>query len=118
MVNNSLKDILCIFVSGTKDIFRLHGTIYLPIFCLITGSTVRRSNGTGVPLVTYVAILSEDQKQMQQTEKSMPGVLTRPRTAIAMIAATLFLGGTVTEASAKSGHHHHHHRHHHLDASN
>jgi rare lipoprotein A len=56
---------------------------------------------------------------MQQTEKSMPGILTRPRTAIAMIAATLFLGGTVTEASAKSSHHHHrHHHHHHLDANN
>jgi rare lipoprotein A len=56
---------------------------------------------------------------MQQTEKSMPGILARPRTAIAMIAATLFLGGTVTEASAKSRHHHHHyHHHHHHDASN
>jgi rare lipoprotein A len=53
---------------------------------------------------------------MQQTEKSMPGIRTRPRTAIAMIAATLFLGGTVTEASAKSRHHHHHHHDH--DASN
>jgi rare lipoprotein A len=54
---------------------------------------------------------------MQQTEKSMPGILARPRTAIAMIAATLLFGGTITEASAKSRHHHHHHHHHH-DASN
>ena len=40
------------------------------------------------------------------------GTVTRPRTAIAFIAATLFIGGTATEASAKSRHHRHHHRHH------
>ncbi|PIT04232.1 lipoprotein [Bradyrhizobium nitroreducens] len=42
------------------------------------------------------------------------GFATRPRTAIAFVAATLLIGGTATEASAKSRHHrhHHHHRHH------
>ena len=42
------------------------------------------------------------------------GCVTRPRTAIAFVAATLLIGGTATEASAKSRHHHyrHHHRHH------
>lgn len=43
------------------------------------------------------------------------GTATRPRTAIAFVAATLVIGGTATEASAKSRHHHrysHHHRHH------
>lgn len=43
------------------------------------------------------------------------GTATRPRTAIAFVAATLIIGGTATEASAKSRHHHrysHHHRHH------
>ena len=42
------------------------------------------------------------------------GFVTRPRTAIAFVAATLLIGGTATEASAKSRHHrhHHHHRHH------
>lgn len=42
------------------------------------------------------------------------GTATRPRTAIAFVAATLLVGGTATEASAKSRHHHrasHHHRH-------
>ena len=34
---------------------------------------------------------------------------TRPRTALALVAATLILGGTATEASAKSRHHRHHH---------
>ena len=34
--------------------------------------------------------------------------LTRPR-AIAFVAATLLVGGTATEASAKSRHHRHHH---------
>src|SRR6516225_1542478 len=37
------------------------------------------------------------------------GTLTQPRTAIAFVAATLLLGGTATEASAKSRHHRHHH---------
>jgi rare lipoprotein A len=43
------------------------------------------------------------------------GTLTQPRAAIAFVAATLLIGGTATEASAKSRHHHrysHHHRHH------
>lgn len=49
------------------------------------------------------------------------GTATRPRTAIAFVAATLIVGGTATEASAKSRHHHrysqHHHRHHTQDAN-
>jgi rare lipoprotein A len=39
--------------------------------------------------------------------------VTRSRTALAVFAATVLVGGSVTEASAKSRHHHHHHRHHH-----
>jgi peptidoglycan lytic transglycosylase len=49
------------------------------------------------------------------------GTVTRPRTAIAFVAATLLVGGTATEASAKSRHHHrgsHHHSHHAQDDSN
>ena len=48
------------------------------------------------------------------------GTVTRPRTAIAFVAATLLVGGTATEASAKSRHHHRgsHHHHHAQDASN
>ena len=46
----------------------------------------------------------------------MLGAVARPRTALALIAATIVLGGTISEASAKSRHHHHrhhgHHRHH------
>lgn len=37
------------------------------------------------------------------------GHVTRPRTAIAFVAATLLVGGTATEASAKSRHQRHHH---------
>jgi len=37
--------------------------------------------------------------------------LTRSRAAVAVFAVTLFIGGTATEASARSGHHHRHHRH-------
>ena len=39
--------------------------------------------------------------------------LGRSRTAVALIAATLVLGGGLSEASAKSRHHRHHHPHHH-----
>ena len=47
---------------------------------------------------------------MLNTNKLGPGSLTRSRTALALIAATLLVGG-VTEASAKSRHHHRHHHH-------
>ena len=45
----------------------------------------------------------------------MLGAVARPRTALALIAATIVMGGTISEASAKSRHHHHHrhHGHHH-----
>lgn len=39
------------------------------------------------------------------------GTVTQSRTAVAIFAATLLVGGSVTEASAKS--HRHHYRHHH-----
>ena len=44
---------------------------------------------------------------MQTFNKPAAG-LTRLRTAITAIAATLLMGGVATEASAKSRHHHHH----------
>ena len=42
----------------------------------------------------------------------VPGTQTRSRTALALIAATLLIGGSISEASAKSRHHRHHHSHH------
>jgi rare lipoprotein A len=45
--------------------------------------------------------------------KSALGLVAQPRMAIALIAATVALGGTVSEASAKSKHRHHHKHHHH-----
>ncbi|QWG13550.1 septal ring lytic transglycosylase RlpA family protein [Bradyrhizobium sediminis] len=41
------------------------------------------------------------------------GNVTQSRTAIALLAATLLVGGSVTEASAKSRNHHRHHHSHH-----
>jgi rare lipoprotein A len=41
------------------------------------------------------------------------GNVARPRTALAIVAATVLIGGSITEASAKSHRHHHHGRHHH-----
>jgi rare lipoprotein A len=48
---------------------------------------------------------------MLNTKNAMPGNLIRSRTAFALIAATLLVGGSVTEASAKSRHHRHHFHH-------
>ena len=45
------------------------------------------------------------------------GKLTQSRAALALVAATILVGGSVTEASAKS-HRHHHGYHHHHQASN
>jgi rare lipoprotein A len=45
---------------------------------------------------------------MLNTNNAVLGNLTRSRTAFALIAATLLIGGSVTEASAKSRHHRHH----------
>jgi rare lipoprotein A len=50
---------------------------------------------------------------MQHFKKSAPGNGTRSRTALSLIAATVLLGGGITEASAKSHRHHHRHHHHH-----
>jgi rare lipoprotein A len=52
---------------------------------------------------------------MLQSKKSVPGIQTRSRTALTLIAATFLLSGAVTEASARS---HRHHRYHHHAQSN
>jgi len=49
---------------------------------------------------------------MLELKKSAPGTGTRSRTALSLLAATLLLGGGITEASAKSQRHHHRHHHH------
>ena len=46
------------------------------------------------------------------------GNVTQSRTALALFAATLLVGGSITEASAKSRHHHHRHHHHVSNSSN
>jgi rare lipoprotein A len=46
------------------------------------------------------------------------GSVTQSRTALTIFAATLLIGGSITEASAKSRHHHHHSYRHHHHASN
>jgi rare lipoprotein A len=50
---------------------------------------------------------------MLKSKKAARGTVTRSRTAFGLLAATLLVGGSVTEASAKSRHHRHHHHHHH-----
>src|SRR5215469_812535 len=50
---------------------------------------------------------------MKAIKKMTAGTLTRSNTALAIFAATLLVGGTATEASAKSRHHYrgHHFQH-------
>jgi rare lipoprotein A len=55
---------------------------------------------------------------MLTTKTQGLGNVTQSRTALAVFAATLLLGGGITEASAKSRHHHYGHRHFHHHASN
>src|SRR3981081_346780 len=49
---------------------------------------------------------------MLTSKKTALGNAPQPRAALAIFAATLLVGGSVTEASAKSRHHHHRHHHH------
>jgi peptidoglycan lytic transglycosylase len=53
---------------------------------------------------------------MLNSKKSARGAKGQSRTALAFVAATLLVGGSVTEASAKSRHYHHHRHHHHHEA--
>jgi rare lipoprotein A len=56
---------------------------------------------------------------MLKYKKAAPGNVTRSRTALALVAATLLVGGSITEASAKShGHHGHHQSRHASNSSN
>jgi len=48
---------------------------------------------------------------MLTSKKAALGNATRSRTALALFAATILVGGSVPEVSAKSRHHHHGHRH-------
>ncbi len=56
---------------------------------------------------------------MVKLKNLKPGNMAPSRTALALVAATMLVGGTATEASAKSHRHHHHgyHRHHHASDS-
>jgi rare lipoprotein A len=57
---------------------------------------------------------------MLTSENRALGKITQSRTAMALFAATLLVGGSATEASAHRYHHYHHHfhRHYHHHASN
>jgi rare lipoprotein A len=54
---------------------------------------------------------------MLKSKNLTSGNATRWRTALAISAATLFIGGSITEASAKSRHHQRHHHSHHASNS-
>jgi rare lipoprotein A len=51
---------------------------------------------------------------MKATKKLAEGKLTRSNTALAVLAATMLIGGTATEASARSSHHYRGHHLHHI----
>lgn len=48
---------------------------------------------------------------MLNLKNSKAGTIFRSRTALAVVAATVMISGTATEASARSRHHHHHYSH-------
>ncbi len=48
---------------------------------------------------------------MLNTKNAVPGRAIRSRAAFALIATTLLVGGSISEASAKSRHHRHHAKH-------
>ncbi|HWV97969.1 MAG TPA: septal ring lytic transglycosylase RlpA family protein [Xanthobacteraceae bacterium] len=50
---------------------------------------------------------------MLQSKSSVVRRLDRSRTTVVLVAASLLLGGGITEASAKTRQHRHHHHHHH-----
>jgi rare lipoprotein A len=54
---------------------------------------------------------------MIASKKSALGTVTRSRTALAVVAATVVFGGGISEASARGRHHHGYHHHHHASAS-
>jgi rare lipoprotein A len=49
---------------------------------------------------------------MTNIKKAVLGNVTQSRTALAFVAATILVSGSVTEASAKPRHHRYHHHHH------
>jgi rare lipoprotein A len=51
---------------------------------------------------------------MKATNKSVAGIATRSNTALAIFAVTLLVGGTATEASARTRHHYRGHHFHHV----
>jgi rare lipoprotein A len=51
---------------------------------------------------------------MKATKKLAAGKLTRSHTALAVLAATMLIGGTATQASARSSHHSRGHHFHHI----
>ena len=50
---------------------------------------------------------------MLKFKNPTPGNITQSRTVLALVAATLLVGGSIPEVSAKSRHHHHRHHHSH-----
>ena len=51
---------------------------------------------------------------MKATKKLAAGKLTRSNTALAVLAATMLIGGTATQASARTSHHYRGHHFHHI----
>src|SRR5258705_4302492 len=70
---------------------------YCPAYASLAHQTAVTQNGTGVPLATYVAILSRGTAIMLKSKNLAPGNATRWRTALAIGAATLFIGGGTTQ---------------------
>src|SRR5258705_9789358 len=82
---------------------------YCPAYASLAHQTAVTQNGTGVPLATYVAILSRGTAIMLKSKNLAPGNATRCRTALAIGAATLFIGGGNYQNPPQTQNKHHYH---------
>src|SRR5712672_1350503 len=81
------------------------------VYASLTNQRCITQMGRGFHLPHMWQYYLRDLVKMLKFKKSALGTVTQSRTAVALFAGTLLLGGGITEASAKS--HRHHYRHHH-----
>ena len=89
---------------------------YCPFYASLAYQTAPINLGRGFRLSHMWQYYLRD-KYTVKLKNPTPAKVTQSRTALALFAATILVGGSVTEASAKSHRHHHHGYHHHHHAS-
>src|SRR5260370_4562110 len=103
-------------VPVTRCLNAEHGRL-LPLLRLISPPNGSHSNWDGGSTCHICGNTISRDCYMLKCKNLTPGNATRWRTALAISAATLLIGGSITEASAKSRHHQRHHHSHHSSNS-